>query len=79
VEELRLLQSGAQWACGQTAATLEQAADEIERLREGFLMAMQYDNKCPQTGQPCDASKLCACFLEVKGWCDLSRRNSHDR
>lgn len=33
VEELRLLQSGAQWACGQTAATLEQAADEIERLR----------------------------------------------
>jgi hypothetical protein len=33
VEELRLLQSGAQWACGQTAATLEEAADEIERLR----------------------------------------------
>jgi hypothetical protein len=32
VEELRLLQSGAQWACGQTAATLGQAADEIERL-----------------------------------------------
>jgi hypothetical protein len=37
VEELRLLQSGAQWACGQTAATLEQAADEIERLRDELI------------------------------------------
>ena len=36
VEELRLLQSGAQWACGQTAATLGDAADEIERLREAL-------------------------------------------
>jgi hypothetical protein len=34
VERLRLLQSGVQWACGaRTAATLEEAADEIERLR----------------------------------------------
>jgi hypothetical protein len=33
VEDLRLLQSGAQWACGQTAATLEDAAAEIERMR----------------------------------------------
>ncbi len=34
VEELRGLQTGAAWVCGQTAATLEDAADEIERLRE---------------------------------------------
>jgi cell division protein FtsB len=33
VEDLRLLQSGATWVCGETAATLEDAADEIERLR----------------------------------------------
>lgn len=33
VEQLRDLQSGAQWVCGATAATLERAADEIERLR----------------------------------------------
>jgi hypothetical protein len=34
VERLRLLQSGAAWVCGATAATLEDAADEIERLQE---------------------------------------------
>jgi chromosome segregation ATPase len=33
VEQLRDLQSGAQWVCGETAATLSDAADEIERLR----------------------------------------------
>jgi hypothetical protein len=33
VERLHLLQSGAAWVCGETAATLEDAADEIERLR----------------------------------------------
>jgi hypothetical protein len=38
VEDLRLLQSGAQWACGQTAATLEDAADEIERLRHDLTI-----------------------------------------
>jgi hypothetical protein len=32
VERLHLLQSGAAWVCGETAATLEDAADEIERL-----------------------------------------------
>jgi hypothetical protein len=141
VEDLRLLQSGAAWVCGETAATLEDAAHEIERLRlgyttlnsevcqclgkalgypwykddqenfpgatedsgvcagdhvaetiaaeaarqignleaerdrlrSGFLMAMQYDNKCRQTGQPCDAPKLCACFLETEGWCDAPK------
>jgi hypothetical protein len=47
--------------------------DSRDRLRSGFLMAMQYDNKCRQTGQPCDASKLCACFLETEGWCDAPK------
>jgi hypothetical protein len=38
VERLRLLQSGVQWACGaRTAATLEEAADEIERLRAELI------------------------------------------
>lgn len=34
VDELRLMHDGAQWACGATAATLGQAADEIEWLRK---------------------------------------------
>jgi hypothetical protein len=34
VEQLRMLQTGAAWVCGETAATLEDAADEIERLRK---------------------------------------------
>ena len=33
VERLRLLESGARWMCAETADTLEDAADEIERLR----------------------------------------------
>ena len=33
VERLRLLESGARWICNETADTLEDAADEIERLR----------------------------------------------
>jgi hypothetical protein len=33
VEALRLLHSGAAWVDGETAVTLEAAADEIERLR----------------------------------------------
>ena len=33
VERLRLLESGARWMCNETADTLEDAADEIERLR----------------------------------------------
>lgn len=30
---LRLLASGAAWQCGETAQMLEDAADELERLR----------------------------------------------
>jgi hypothetical protein len=51
VEELRLLQSGAQLACGQTAATLEQAADEIERLRaERDAAVMDADMQAREAG-----------------------------
>jgi hypothetical protein len=32
VERLHMLQSGAAWYCEETTATLEDAADEIERL-----------------------------------------------
>ena len=39
VEQLRDLQSGAQWVCGETAATLEDAAGEIERLRRTIVAA----------------------------------------
>jgi hypothetical protein len=52
---------------------IRQLEAERNRLRSGFLMAMQYDNKCRQTGQPCDAPKLCACFLETEGWCDAPK------
>ena len=34
IDRLRLLQSGAAWVCRETAATLEDAADEIDRLQK---------------------------------------------
>jgi hypothetical protein len=70
VERLRLLQSGAAWYCEETSATLEDAADEIERLRAGLLRVMQYENKCDQTGQPCRSPDRCACSLEAEAWCE---------
>jgi hypothetical protein len=54
-------------------ACIAEVQAERDRLRSGFLMAMQYDNKCDQTGQPCDAPKLCACFLEAEAWCNVSK------
>ncbi len=36
VERLHMLKSGAAWYCEETTATLEDAADEIERLREAL-------------------------------------------
>ena len=41
VEQLRDLQSGAQWVCGETAATLSDAADEIERLRAALRLIIE--------------------------------------
>ena len=65
VEDLRLLQSGAQWACGQTAATLEQAADEIEMLRRAFLREIQWDNSCVFNGERCHPER-CDCLAEME-------------
>lgn len=45
VERLRLLESGARWMCNETAGTLEDAADEIERLREEGAEAAVMSNR----------------------------------
>lgn len=44
------------------------AADEIERLQAGLMKAMQYENKCDQTGKPC--GDACVCRLEAEAWCE---------
>jgi hypothetical protein len=41
VERLRLLKSGAAWYCDETEATLEDAADEIERLQKALRQILQ--------------------------------------
>ena len=45
------------------------AADEIERLRAGLMKAMQYENKCDETGKPCREASRCGCYLEGETWC----------
>lgn len=40
---LRLLASGASWQCQETAALLEDAADEIERLRAALIRLRDCD------------------------------------
>lgn len=45
------------------------AADEIERLRAGLMKAMQYENKCDETGKPCREASQCGCYLEGEAWC----------
>jgi hypothetical protein len=44
------------------------AVTKIARLQAGLMKAMQYDNKCDQTGKPC--SDACGCRLEAQAWCD---------
>lgn len=68
VDRLRLLESGARWMCAETADTLENAADEIERLRAALMRCVQYENKCDGTGKPCNPAR-CGCALEAEGWC----------
>ena len=48
---------------------MQNAADEIERLRAGLMKAMQYENKCDQTAKPCRESSRCGCYLEAENWC----------
>ena len=43
---------------------------ERDRLQAGLLRALQYENKCDQTGKPCTASDRCACNLEAESWCN---------
>jgi hypothetical protein len=59
------IQRGDDW-CDQA----QKLRAERDRLRAGLLRALQYENKCDQTGQPCDASDRCACSLEAETWCD---------
>lgn len=47
-----------------------EAADEIERLRAGLMKAMQYENKCDETGKPCREASQCGCYLEANTWCE---------
>ena len=80
VERLRLLQSGAQWACGQTAATLEEAAAEIERLRaysasQGRLLQSgvvipneEYAALCAERDRLREALKLAEDVLSRPPW-----------
>ena len=53
VEELVLLQSGAQWACGATAKTLGQAADEITRLRSVLEKIVAMRPPIPEDAEGC--------------------------
>lgn len=78
VEQLRDLQSGAQWVCGETAATLEDAADEIQRLRAALMCCVQYDNKCHQTGRSCRDDAPCGCQLEAETWRMVAKDPSHE-
>ncbi len=60
VERLRSGEDGLEYA----------AADEIARLQAGLMKAMQYENKCDQTGKPCREPSKCGCHLEAGVWCD---------
>ena len=66
VERLRLLQSGVRWACGaRTAATLEEAADEIERLRAER-------DRLRENVARCEASMVA--WVEAVGECNEDRK-----
>lgn len=51
-------------------AAMEQMLAERDRFQAGLLRMLQYENKCDQTGKPCDASSGCACSLEAESWCN---------
>ena len=50
---------------------IRQLEAERDRLRSGLLRAIQYENKCDETGKSCDESRACpcACSLEAETWC----------
>jgi hypothetical protein len=45
--------------------TVLHAADEITRLRRGWLRVIQMENACPETGGGCLA-KRCGCVAEME-------------
>jgi hypothetical protein len=54
-----------QW-CGEAIRLRER----LLQVNAGLLRAIQYENKCDQTGKPCNASRRCACSLEAETWCE---------
>ena len=54
-----------QW-CGEATRLRER----LLQVNAGLLRVLQYENKCDQTGKPCDASRGCACSLEAETWCE---------
>ena len=50
------------------------AADEIEKLRAGWLRTIQVENSCEMTGHPCNA-KRCGCQAEQD---TLKKEESND-
>lgn len=57
LEQLRLLESGARWMCAETADTLEDAVDEIERLRAA-LRSIANNTGCVEA---------CPCWAKLRG------------
>ena len=55
---------------GMVSPVAHEAAAEIERLRAGLMKAMQYENKCDETGKPCRKASQCGCYLEAETWCE---------
>jgi hypothetical protein len=61
-----------------TASTIRALRAERDRLKAGLLAAMQYENKCDQTGQPCGETERCSCFLQANVWCNSTKESRHD-
>lgn len=51
---------------------LNEAANEIERLRAGFLSHLQNENRCRGgvPGHACRSTAQCGCYLEMEAWCN---------
>ena len=70
VERLRAVDHMSVEDCFLQSSLFATAADKIERLQAGLMRAMQYENKCDQTGKPCREPSKCGCYLEAEAWCD---------
>ena len=70
VERLRAVDHMSVEDCFLQSSLFATAADKIERLQAGLMRAMQYENKCDQTGKPCREPSKCGCYLEAESWCE---------